>query len=95
MLNEIEINKYPPPSLTGNADLGATVTNFMATLQFIDYSNVERFSNVADEISRKLLSRFLECEVLVAVTDRYEFEFSIKAAKRKRRTEDSTHMQEI
>ena len=33
--------------------------------------------------------------MLVAVPDRYNFEFSMKAAERKRRTEDSTHMQEI
>ena len=64
-------------------------------LESIDYSKLERFSNVADEISAKLLSSFLECEVLVAVPDRYDFEFSIKAAERKRRKEDSTHMQEI
>ena len=69
-------------------DLDATVTDFMAILQSIDYSKLERFSNVADEISTKLLSSFLECEVLVAVPDQYDFEFSIKA-------EDSTHMQEV
>ena len=34
----------------GNPDLGATVTDFMAVLQSIDYSKFERFSNVADEI---------------------------------------------
>ena len=33
--------------------------------------------------------------MLVAVSDRYDFGFSIKAAERKRLTEDSTHMQEI
>ena len=41
---------------------------------------------VADEISTKLLLSFLECEVLVAVIDGYDFEFSIEAAERKRRT---------
>ena len=95
LLNEIEINKNLLPSLMGNPDFGATVTDFIAILQSIDYSKFERFSNVADEISTKLLSSFLECEVLVAVTDGYDFEFSIEAAERKRRTEDSTHMQEI
>ena len=34
---------------------GATVTNFMAILQSIDYYKFERFSNVADEIFAKLL----------------------------------------
>ena len=67
MLNDIKINKYSLPSLMGNLDLGATVTDFIATLQSIDYSKFERFSNVADEISTKLLSSFLESEVLVAV----------------------------
>ena len=66
MLNEIEINKYSQPSLIGNPDLGATITNFIAILQSIDYSKFERFPNVVDEISTKLLSSFLECEVLVA-----------------------------
>ena len=70
----------------GNADL-------IAILQSIDYSKFERFSNVPDEISAKLLSSSLECEVLVAVTDGYDFEFSREAAERKGRTEDSTHTQ--
>ena len=48
----------------------------------------ERFWNVTDEISAKLLSSFLECEVLVVIPDRYGFEFSIKGAERK-------HIQEI
>ena len=95
MLNENEMNKYSLPSLMGNPDLGATVTDFMAILQSIDYSKFERFSNVADEISTKLLSSFLKCEVLVGVTDGYDFEFSIEVAERKHGTEDSTHMQEI
>ena len=46
-------------------------------------------------LSAKALSSFLECEVLVVVSDRYDFEFSIKGAERKGRTEDSTHIQEI
>ena len=75
----------------GDSDLGATVTDFMAILQSIDYNKFESFSNVADEISTKLLSSFPECEVLVVVPDRYDFEFSIKATERKRRREDTTH----
>ena len=78
MLNEIEINKYSLTSLMGNPDLGATVTDFIVILQSIDYSKFEILSNVADEISTKLLSSFLECEVLVAVSDEYDFEFSFK-----------------
>ena len=51
LLNEIEIKRYSLPSLMENPDLGATVTNFVAILQSIDYSTFERFSKVADEIS--------------------------------------------
>ena len=78
-----------------NPDLGRTVTNFMAILESIDYSKFERFSNVADEISARLLSNIFECEVLFLVLDRYDFKCSIKTAERKRRTEDSTHTHEI
>ena len=67
----------------------------MAILKCIDYSKFERFSNVADEVSAKLLLSFLEYEMLVVVTDRYDFEFSIKAADRKRRTENPAHTREI
>ena len=63
-----------------NTDHGATAI-FMAMLQSIHYSKFERFSNVADEISAKLLSSFLEYEVLAVVPDRYGFEFSIKVLK--------------
>ena len=52
-----------------NPDLGATVMDFMAILESTDYSKFERFSNVADDISAKLLSNFLECEALVVVPD--------------------------
>ena len=45
----------------GNPDLGGTLTGFMAISQSIDYSNIVRFSNVADIISTKLFSSFLEC----------------------------------
>ena len=67
-----------------------TVTYFMAILQFIDYSKFKRFSNIADEISTKLLS-----SRKIVVLDRYDFKFSVKADERKRRTGDSTHIQEI
>ena len=76
----------------GNPDHSITVINFMAILQSIDYNKFERFSNVSDEISAKILSGFLDCEVLVIVPDLYGFEFSIEGAERKRRTEDSSHI---
>ena len=78
----------------GNPDHGTPAINFMATLRSTDYNKFERFSNVADKISAKLLSSFLECYVLVVIPDWYSFEFSIKGAERKHRTEDSTHIQE-
>ena len=37
--------------------LGATVMDFMAILESIDYSKFVRFSNVADKTSAKLLSK--------------------------------------
>ena len=64
----------------------------MAILQSIDYRKFERCSNVADEISVKLRPSFLEYEVLAVVATRYDIEFSIKAAERKRWTENSTHI---
>ena len=39
------------------------------------------YYNVADKISTKLFSRFLECEVLVVISDQYDFEILIKAAE--------------
>ena len=68
----------------GNPDLGATVTDFIVILQSIDYIYRWNFSKTP-----------LKTPLLVAVTDGHDFEFSIEAAERKRRTEDSTHMQEI
>ena len=56
-------------------------------LESTAYNKFKRFSNVADEISAKLLSSFLEYEVPVVIPDRYDIEFSIKAAERKGQTE--------
>ena len=64
----------------------------MAVLQSIDYSKFGRFSTVADEISAKLLSNFLECKMLVVAPNRYDLGFSMKAAEGKLRTEDSNHI---
>ena len=64
-----------------NPDHGATAINFIAILQSIDYNKFERFSNVADEISAKLLPSFLECELLVVIPDRYGFKFTVKGKK--------------
>ena len=43
-------------------------TDFMTLLQSLDYSKLERFPNVGDEISIKILLSFFEC-------DRYDFQF--------------------
>ena len=57
LLNKNEIKTYSLPSLTGNLDLGATITDFMAILQYIYYkSKLGRSSNVVDEIYTKLLT---------------------------------------
>ena len=79
----------------GNLDHGAAAVNLMAVLQSIDYNKSERFSNIAHQIFAKLLSNFLECEMLVVTPDRYGFEFSIKSAERKYRTENSSNVKEI
>ena len=54
--------------------LGATVTDFMASLQSFDCSKFKRFSNVADEIAVKLLWSFLKCELVVVIPEQYDFE---------------------
>ena len=43
LLNEIEINKFSLPSLMGNPDLSATVTDFMAMLQLLITANSKDF----------------------------------------------------
>ena len=93
LLSETKIKRYSLPSLMSNLVFGATVSDFMEILQSIDYRKFERFSNAANEISTKLLSSSFECEVLVVVSDRYSFEFSIKAAEKIPRIDDLTHMQ--
>ena len=65
----------------GKPDRGATAINFIATLQSIDYNKFQRFSNVADEISAKLLSNFLECEVLVVIPNGMVLNFQLKELK--------------
>ena len=63
------LNEILATIFMGNPDLGATGTNFIAILQSIDDTTLGRFSNVADEISARLLLIFLEYVVLVVVTD--------------------------
>ena len=54
------------------------ISDFMAILLSLDYSKFERFSNIADKISIKLISTFFECEVLAVVPDRYSFKKLLK-----------------
>ena len=65
----------------GNPDHGTTAINFMPILQYIDYNKSERFSNVAGEISVKLLSIFLECEVPVKFLIDMVLNFQLKVLK--------------
>ena len=81
LLSEIEIKRYSPPSSMENPGLGAAVTDFISILESIDYSKFEWFSNVADEISAKLLLSVFDFEVLVVNPEQYDFEFSIKLLK--------------
>ena len=67
----------------------------MATIQPTDFSKLERFSNVADGITYKIILSFLESALLVIVPDRYDVELSIKSAERLRRTENSVQEIEI
>ena len=84
LLNEIEIKWYSLPSLVRDLDLGATVMDFMAILESIDYSKFERFSNAADEISPNFLSYKLTwIEVLVVVPDQYDFKIFNKTCWKK------------
>ena len=64
-----------------NPGLGAAATDFIAILESIDCSKFEWFSNVADEISTKLLPSIFDSEVLVVNPEQYDFEFSIKLSK--------------
>ena len=56
----------------------------MTILQSIDYRKLERklerSSTVGNEIYTKLILSFDECAMLVVVSHRYDFEFSITAA---------------
>ena len=72
MLNEIEIKKYSLPSLMGNPDLGVTATDFMAILQSLITASSKDFLMQLMKFLQKILPSFLECEVLVAVPDRYK-----------------------
>ena len=69
LLKENEIKRYLVPSLMEYPVFYGTVTDFMAILQSIDYRKFEAFSNVVDENSTNLLSKFLEYDVLVVVSD--------------------------
>ena len=95
LLKQIEIAQLSQQSLTEYQYTSATIIDFMATIQSIDYSKFERFSNVADGITSKILSSFQDNNFLVIVPDRYDFELSIKTAERLRRTETSCQEIEI
>ena len=58
----------------------------MVTIQPTKFSKFELFSNVANRIFYKIISRFPENDLLIAVTDFYNVELSIRSAERLRRT---------
>ena len=58
----------------------------MVTIQPTKFSKFEWFSNVANGIFYKIISRFPENDLLIAVTDFYNVELSIRSAERLRRT---------
>ena len=93
LLKEVEITEYSKLPLLGYQYASTTVIDFMATIQLTDFTKFERFSNVADGITYKIVSSFQESDLLVVVPDSYEVELSIKSAKRLRRTANS--VQEI
>ena len=95
LLKEIEITEYSQLPLLGYQYASATVICFMATIKSTNFSKFERFSNVADGITSKIISSFQESDLLVIVPDRYDFELSIKSAERLRRTETSVQEIEI
>ena len=60
----------------------------MATIQPTDFSNFERFSNVANGITFKIISSFQKSDLLLIVPDPKDVELSI-SAERLRRTANS------
>ena len=75
LLKEVEITEYSKLPLLGYQYASATVIDFMATIQSTDFSKSERFSNVADGITYKIISSFQESDLLVIIPDRYDVEF--------------------
>ena len=58
----------------------------MAEIQPTDFSKFERFSNLADGITYKIISSFQESDLLIIVSDRYDVILLIKVAERLRHT---------
>ena len=58
LLKEVEITEYSQLALLGYQCTSATVTDFMATIQPIDFCKFENFSNVADGTTYKITLSF-------------------------------------
>ena len=95
LLKEVEITEYSKLSLLGYQYASGTLTDFMAIIQSTDFSKFERFFNIADRITCKIISSFQESELLVIAPVRYDVELSIKSAERLRRTAISAQEIEI
>ena len=69
LLKEVEITESSKLPFSGYQHASATVIDFMATIQPTDFSNFERFSNVANGITFKIISSFQKSDLLVIVPD--------------------------
>ena len=81
LLKEVEITEYSKLTLLGYQYVSATAIDFMTIIQPTEFSKFERFSNVADGITYKIISNFPENDLLVIVPGRYDVELSIRSAK--------------
>ena len=83
-----KITEYSQLPILGYQYASATAIDSIAVIKSTDVSKFERFSNVADGITSKIILYFQESDLLVIVSDTYGFELSIKSAERLRRTEN-------
>ena len=74
LLKEVEITEYSKLRLLVYQHVSATAINFMATIQLAGISKFERFSNVADGITYKIISSFRGSNLLIIGPDRYKIE---------------------
>ena len=81
LLKEVEITEYSKLPLLIYQHASATGIDFMATIQPVGFTIFERFSNVADGITYKIISSFQGSNLLIIIPDRYDIELSSKSSK--------------